>query len=68
MFQLEFSNSNSFPDRSCEFSSFFNLDAIRNTLQEVQAQFKVINTRLDEPRDPFDDVVCNNMLTGLYAH
>jgi hypothetical protein len=41
-----------------------NLDAIRNSLQEVQAQFEVLNTQFDEPRDPFDDVVCNNMLQG----
>ena len=40
------------------------LDAIRNSLEEVQAQFELLNTRLDEQREPFDDVVCRNMLQG----
>ena len=40
------------------------LDAIRNSLEEVQAQFELLNTRLDEQRDPLDDVVCSNMLRG----
>jgi len=40
------------------------LNAIRNSLHEVQAQFESLNAQLDERRDPFDDVVCSNMLQG----
>jgi hypothetical protein len=40
------------------------LDAIRNSLQEVQAHFELLNNQLDEPRDPLNDVVCSNMLQG----
>jgi hypothetical protein len=40
------------------------LNAIRNSLHEVQAQFESLNTRFDERRDPLDDIVCSNMLQG----
>lgn len=41
-----------------------NLEAIGNSLHEVQIQFELLNAQLNEQRDPFDDVVCSNMLHG----
>jgi len=40
------------------------LGAIKKSLHEVQAQFESLNAQLDEQRDPFDNIVCDNMLQG----
>jgi hypothetical protein len=40
------------------------LDAIQNSLHNVQSRFESLNAQLDEQRDPFDDAVCSNMLQG----
>ena len=61
---MAFSNSTLFLADEMNSCRILDLDAIRNSLQEVQAQFELLNTRLDEPRDPFNDVVCSNMLQG----
>src|ERR1043165_4167066 len=64
MVPMGFSNIILFFADAMNSCRILDLDAISNSLHEVQAQFESLNAQLDEQRDPFDDTVCSNMLQG----